>query len=201
MLRNVTLLFIIFSFLSGCAAKYSSVDFFKVGMTASVEKDDFLFKYTYSTMQDMGNKRYVKYEMRNNVKVVGIQIINKTDKEIMLSNENFQIYAEGNRIHPFSPSTAVKHLKQNVIQYLLYAPIWLYINNDNDPEPEIQFPIGIPIALMNMLLSGSANSSVLKDLTNHNLIGKTIGPNTTINGLIVLYNTKYAPLDFEIILD
>jgi hypothetical protein len=201
MLKNVILLFVFITVLGGCASNYSSVNFFQIDLPTQVEKNDFVFKYSYNAMQRMNNKRYLKYEMKHNIKIVALQITNNSEEAVTLTYNNFHVLVNGNTTSPLNPQTAQYHLKQGVVQYLLYSLLWLYVNNDNDPQPDISLPIGVPISIVNMLQAGSANKKVLKDLTEYNPIGQTIYPNNTINCLMVLYNSNYSPLDFEITVD
>ena len=96
-------------------------------------------------------------------------------------------------------------LKQGVPIYLLYmllTPITLNkTSNDRTtglPKTEPIFPLGLiigpGITVLNMVTAGSANKKFKNELTEKNLIGKTIKAGETVSGLIGIRSDTFVNL-------
>ncbi len=189
------------SVLFGCAASYRPIEPEKLVFSSQESDKGVNFGYRYEVLSFRGNKKSAKKERKKNVLVVALKIENNSGIGLKLG-ENFNIYSGDNHIYPMEPETVFKELRQTVPVYLLYSLVVLNKVECDDLTgrctSSLLFPIGIPIAVGNMLVAGSANKNFLNELTRYNLYNKEIAPGEVVYALIGIPDTGFQPLKVEV---
>jgi hypothetical protein len=167
--------------------------------------------WCYSTSMvysvNRGNKKYVKKENKNFVKVAAVKLTNNTANTIDISRD-VTFYSGPNQFSPLEPKLAHSRLKQSVPIYLLYAlltPMRIYETTyvNGFPQQKGIFPIGLivgpGVTLYNMITASTANAKLLKDLETYSVLNRQIAPGETLHGLIVIPNGNYNPLTVKVV--
>src|SRR5829696_657563 len=178
--------------LSGCAASYTPIKPEARKYTSAYNAPDssISYAYKYDVLSLMGNKRYSKRERKAGLSVLSVRIQNNTDSAI--AGSNLKVFVGNNQVIPVSNQVAANNLKQTVWPYLFYALLNLRlsqgvkIDNGRIEEEFIIIPIGIPIAVGNMIGAGSANVNLRKEFMQYDIMNKSIKPHETTYGIIVL---------------
>ncbi|MDO1449659.1 hypothetical protein Q0590_25505 [Rhodocytophaga aerolata] len=180
----IFLLLVTFSF--GCAGNYKAISPKKLEYHYTEENGGVSLSYRYDVLSLKGNRRYAKKEDKRDIKVVAVKVTNNTDTTLSFSQDlNWE---QGNReIIPLDPTVVGKKIKQTVPTYLFYLPLTLTLSTTT-------LPIGIPIAVGNMIVAGSSNKNFREELHQYNLSGKKIEPGQTVYGIISIDATQTAPI-------
>lgn len=187
-------------FLCGCAASYKPIQPERLVYSTTQNDENVKFAYRYEVLSFKGNKKSAKKEQKKSIRVVALKIENSGSKTLKLG-ENLSLYSGDNNIYPMNPETVFKSLRQTVPVYLLYALVTLSIVDCNSITGDCNgtiIPIGIPIAVGNMLVAGSANKNFLDELTGYNILNKEIAPGETAYALIGIPDTGFQPLRLEV---
>ena len=194
MLKPVKTLFLATSvclLLASCAGKYSLTRPPEINFT-NRGKEKIQLSYKYEVLKIAGNKKYVKKEEKNGIKLVALKISNQTQDSITFQKD-FTILADYHEVNILPTKTVYNELKQTVSLYLLYlllTPTTLSKTETSNAytTSENIFPIGLiikpDIAAGNMIAAGSANNKFKEELQQHELHNKTIPPGQTIYALI-----------------
>ncbi len=184
---------IIFLFM-GCAQRYFTVNPTKVDYTVANNHNNIILNYRYDILSEKGNTKISKKERKSNVKLVAVKITNNTDtiinigKNVAFFNGNYMIY-------PMDAISTMISIKQSVpshLWYLLLSPLTLSVNGSS-PLP-IGLILGPVISGSNMLISGSANNNLKKELIQYEILFRDIKPGETVFGLVGFRNLDYVPL-------
>lgn len=182
--------------LSSCASSYKPI----VPSTLNYDMRDeegVSFGYRYEVLNYRGNRKYAKREPKKMIRLVAVKFQNNTERTLKIG-ESFNLYAGGNAVYPMEVANVHKQLKQGVAIYILYSPI-LLTQSDCDNfsgvcETRILFPIGLPIAIGNMVGAGAANQNFLRELEQYNLLNREIRPGETTYALIGIAQSELHPL-------
>jgi hypothetical protein len=136
--------------------------------------------------------------MRNALKVVAVKNENTSSAPISVGQDcRFMM---GDRfLTPMEPETAAKLIKQPVPIYLLYLLLNFQVGGTQNPytnqvEGATFIPTGPFIADGNMIMAGTANSNMRKELIGNNIMAKVIDPGKTAYGILCLRETTSGPL-------
>ncbi|PIQ19977.1 MAG: hypothetical protein COW65_17630 [Cytophagales bacterium CG18_big_fil_WC_8_21_14_2_50_42_9] len=191
-------------FFSSCASIFHSIDPQKIPFSYTENNADVQFSYAYDVLALKGNKKYLKKEIKNGMRVVAVRITNNSPQALQL-NENLKLIVGINQATPIDPIIVSKDIKQGTWIYLLYTPLTLTFSSTTtnsygyiEPKNTSVFPIGPFIAAGNLLLAHSSNQNFRKELNKFNLLGKRIEPGQTVYGLITLHSLTAEPIKFEI---
>lgn len=189
--------------LTGCATSYKNINPDQLNPSTTYEAGDYVFAYQYDVLDDAGNGRYAKKARKAGLFVVGVSVTNHSDAPLTLTGQRLSILANGVPLQPVNPSVVADQVKQPTVPYLLWGLLTVFITkddniNDNEDPKVTVIPIGIPIALINMLIASGANSSAEKNFRGEALYGQTVQPGETISGLVYLRDVNYAPLEFQV---
>lgn len=183
--------------ISSCASSYRPINANNLNYASSESGSDVKISYRTGVLTASSNKKYAKRELKKGMNVVAIKITNNSDKSIDFSDQ-VKIYNGDQRVFPVAPSIIKSALKQPSAIYLLYSLIVLYTETCNGFDcNRSTYPVGIPISIGNIAVSGSANAKFLANLEDYNLLGKTIQPGETAYGLIGLTSIS-SGLKFEV---
>ena len=189
--------------LNSCASSYKMIEPSSLNYLSVKENDGVKFEYKYNLL----NKKYSKKEDKKSLKIAAVKITNNSGRDLHFGNDISITYENGNLINIVDNDYAFKTLKQSTATYLLYlllTPTSIYRTETTDgfTETETIFPIGLilgpGIAGGNMLIAGSANKKLKKELMEYDLSDKIIKNGETKVGLIGIQSTSYDALTFRI---
>jgi hypothetical protein len=197
-------LLIAMSILTGCASGYDKITPKNLNYLSKNTSNDVTLEYKYGLL----TKKYEKKEEKNDIKLVALKITNNSNVDYTFGNNLSLTYENGNTVFLLESDKTFKTIKQSPASYLWYlllTPIQLFKTTTNQygqPESESIFPIGLilgpGIAGANMLGASDANKNFKNDLTEYNIIGKTIKKGETVYGLIGLQSKSYEALKLKL---
>jgi hypothetical protein len=184
--------------LAGCASSYSPIN--PRDLIYDVRSSDSVgFGYRYDVLTFRGNNKYAKREPKKNIRLVAVKIENKSGI-VMKLGETFNLYAGQNLVQPIAPEIVHQQLKQGCAIYLLYSLIWFSQSScgPSGCETTLVFPIGVPITIGNMIVSGNANGQFKNELLINNLTQKQINPGETAYAIVGISDSGFQPLSIKL---
>ncbi len=180
----------------GCATTYSGLypKSLKYTQHSSTDSARVNLYYKFDVLMDRGNKRYSRKEDRAHIDIVAVKVVNNTDKPLKLG-ENMSFYIGERKIIPLTNGQVIPRFRQGVFGYILYSPIVL--TTSSGPGGSSVFPIGIPIAVGNMIAAGSANGNFKREFSANNLYSAVIPPGETVSGLVAFREIEYGRLELR----
>jgi hypothetical protein len=202
-----TLLLAVLLLLTSCASKYYKINPETENYISKSSENNITLEYKYNTL----GKKYSKKELQNGVKTVSVKITNNSEKDIVLGTDFRFTYENGDGVTLLDANYIFKTLKQSPASYLWYlllSPLQLYSGTKTTQngsyvitEPKSSFPIGLilgpGIALGNMIAAGDANNNFKNDLTEFDLINKTIRKGETVYGIIGIRSNQYDSIKIK----
>ncbi|MDX1461464.1 MAG: hypothetical protein R3359_00290 [Marinirhabdus sp.] len=198
----IALLMFILS-LQSCASGYTVSDV----STRSYVSNDSTAGVTLNYKYNILTKKYAKKERKKEIKVLAVKIENHSDTFYTVGrNLNVQ-NGSGFEYSLLDSEMAFSTLKQKPATYLFYlllTPLNLQtIENKNGfQEAKNIFPIGLilgpAITGGNMIVAGSANKKFKADLESNNVLGKTIKPGETLDGLLIINSATFESLRLKL---
>jgi hypothetical protein len=192
--------------MSSCASSYKTISPENMHYEVKSESNNVILYYRHGVLGERRNKKYVKKESRNFIKVVAVKLTNNTGTMIDV-NRDVKLFSGPNQFSPLEPTLAHSRLKQGVPIYLLYmlfTPMKLVQTSIVNGQPTetsstpIGFILGPGLTLYNIVKAGSANQKMLQNLQKYSLLNKQVGPGESIYGLVVIPNSSYHPLTIKV---
>lgn len=180
-LLKYLLLAVIVLISTSCAVSYTKPNLSSLYYQKSKSTDSVEVNIAFNYLN--GNKRYNKYAKKANLTFVALSIKNTTDKPITINKDNLYVMNFDNRINTIDSYSIESEMNQGSIIYMLWALLFLNVQNG---EKVSTYPIGLPIGAFNTFISYKADSSFKKDIMAKNIINKTIMPNETGYGIIIV---------------
>jgi hypothetical protein len=187
-----------FLMLSQCAGPYYSSDPSKFQYKTLHNTEQFEYYMIDDVLAKSKNKRFAKKEKKQGLRMMAVKIKNITDSSIILSETNLKIDQPQENYSVIPPAHFYDKTKKNTSLYLIWGlAFFTYgkteINTNAYGTPSADFttvivPIGIPIAIINMLISDKANKNYKKNLEQYNLLGKTLNPGEEVYGFVFIDN-------------
>lgn len=195
---NKALIFFGLMLLLSCATRYRAIKPEELSYSAKNENNCIRYSYKYDVLAIRGNKKHTRKESKYHIKVVAVEFTNISDSAINLKDDLI-IRVGNNQVIPMEPKVVKARIHQNVPIYLLYSFIFVYKTECNYGGCETQrYPIGIPIAIGNMLLAGTSNQKFLKELEKYNLDNISIKPGETKHGIVCFNAINNEPISFKL---
>lgn len=178
--------------LTGCASSYKSVSYDTLDSTGVQSTEGLDIAYRYEAQPGY----YGKKASKRGYDVVAVRVTNTLDAPVTLNTSTLRLQAGGTPVAPIRPDIVTDNIKQPVWSYLLWnlANLTIY---DGEGDFVAFIPVGLGISILNMVQSSSANGRVERAYTEQSLMGRTIAPGETVDGLLFLSTTGFAPLTFE----
>ena len=203
--RLPAFLIIVCLFLSSCASSFKSINPQNIPFSFTDSSDNLQFSYAYDVLSLKKNKKYVKKERKNGMRVVAVRLTNNTDQALRL-NQNLKLIVGNNQTVPVDPAIVAQNIKQGTWIYLLYLPLNITFgtttNTNNYGQVETTggttLPTGPVFSLANILIASSANKNFREELKKYSLLDKTIEPGQTVYGLITVHSLTSDPIKFQI---
>ncbi len=191
-------LVLIFLLLAGCASSYKSINPQNFTYNNPVVNSCLKYDYQYDVLTISKNNKLAKKEAKYNLRVISVELTNLTNHDIDFSKDITVIMGQS-AILPVVPELVKARIHQVVPMYLFYClGIITYTKYDENSSKTTVIPIGIPIALGNMIVANTANEKFLKELKSYNLSDKVIKSGETVYGILAFNATGNTPLFFQL---
>ncbi|MCO4293393.1 hypothetical protein NF867_11000 [Solitalea sp. MAHUQ-68] len=189
--------------LTSCASTYRSLTPETISYQGESNTKNVTLSYAYNVLQEKGNRKYARREVKTNNQVVAVKINNKSGKDLVF-NEDIKLLAYDAPAVQVSPQVVYNDVKQSIPIYLLYLLLTpTKLTTAKNGVQTSSFPLGLilgpAISGGNMLVANAANEKFKDELTRYNLSGKTIKNGETTYGLLTLKSLGYAPLRLQIL--
>ena len=195
----LTLLLIAASGASGCAYSYKSIQFDDVDYHQAQTDGPYEIDYRYKVLDGSSNTRWGKKELKKGVYVVGVRIQNHSDQALPLDEGTLRVRAGQEPLRIVDGASAATEMKQAVWPRALWSLLWVtFWQTDGENTTAIPIPVGVPVAIMEVSKSRSANRAVKEDFLEKELVSQTIPAGGSAEGLLFLRNASYRPLTFEV---
>jgi len=184
---------------TSCASSYKPIGPQGLDYRNVSKKDGIDFSFKYEVLSLRGNKKYAKKEEKRDVDVVAVKITNNTSNALHF-NRDLKIVSNGRELIPMEREVVSKKIRQGVAIYLLYGLLTLQVGDctpQNGCDTKI-YPIGIPIAIGNMVVAGSANGNFKNELQLYDLNNKIIEPGQTVHGILGFRNLEFGGMEIEL---
>ena len=189
---------LIFLVLTGCASGYKSVNPQNFTYNNPVVNNCLKYDYQYDVLTIRKNNKLAKKEAKYNLRVISVEFTNLTNHDIVFSKDVTAIMGQS-AVLPVAPEIVRARIHQVVPIYLLYCMgIITFTKYDENSSKTTVIPIGIPIALGNMIVANNANEKFLKELKSYNLSDKVIRSGETVYGILSFNATGNTPLYFQL---
>jgi len=187
---------------SGCAGTYHNASTSTLYFNQTEEVDGVEFSYKYDVLTERGSRRYARKERRKDIRIVAIQLTNKTDSSLKFS-QDIRLYHGDERVYLVDKQVLGKELSQTPLFYfvhLLMSP-WLIRERENGDLNT--YPVGLILgtgfSFVNVSTAAVANHRFKQDLHMEDPIGKEIEPGETLTGLVGIRDSLYSPLRIRLV--
>lgn len=190
---------------NSCASGYKTINPTSLNYISNNTSNGVTLEYKYDLLN---NKKYIKKEKKNGVRLIAIRIKNDTEKDLVFGKDIKLTYENWNEIYIMETETVYKELKQSPASYLWYlllSPIQFYTTKTDAygyTEQTSSFPVGLiagpGLAGGNMIAASSANAELKKELNDFSINGKIIKKGETVFGLIGIRAYNYNALRLKI---
>ena len=155
--------------------------------------------FKYEVLELRGNRKYAKREEKRGIDVVAVRITNNSEREIDFY-EDVKIRSNDSEIIPLDPEVVGQSIRQGVAIYLLYGLITIqtYECSFGGCETTAVYPIGVPIAIGNMVVAGSANTNFKNEVKAYSLVDKRILPGQTVYGILGFRELEFGNLSISL---
>ena len=191
--------------LSGCAATYRPINPPTLIYNSHDLQAGIGLSYKYDVLREKGNKKFAKKEDKKGVKLIAIKVTNYSDSVINIGKD-FAFFAGQNQIFPMDPMATKESIKQIVPGYLLYLLLTFtrlnFTKTENGMITEQEsYPIGLvlgpAITIGNMAVAGTANTNLLRELYEYNILNRDIQKGETVFGIIGVRDMGYSPISIK----
>ena len=189
---------LIFLLLAGCASSYKSINPQNFAYNNPVVNNCLKYDYQYDVLTLSKNNKLAKKEAKYNLRVISVELTNLTNHDIVFSKDVTVIMGQS-AILPVVPEIVKARIHQVVPMYLFYClGIITFTKYEENSSKTTVIPVGIPIALGNMIVANTANEKFLKELKLYNLSDKVIRSGETVYGILSFNATGNTPLFFQL---
>lgn len=198
-LINISLTLTFILLFSSCAQAYFAINPTKIAYNASNNFDAIDINYRYDVLHEKGNNKIAKKEKKHDIKLVAVKITNNSDKVINIGG-NAAFFSGNSMIYPIDAISTKRYLKQSEASHLLYLLLTPLTFSFNGSEP---LPIGLILGPLitggNMVVSGTANKNLYKELVEYDILNHDIEVGETIYGIVAFKSIGYTPLTVKFI--
>lgn len=189
-LFKLTLFFVVIS-ITGCASYYRTINPLKINYATSVSQEKLNLSYRYDVLRDAGNKKFVKSEFKNNIRIVAIKLINNSDSTINTS-KNILFLNGTSEVKLMDPVEIKTRIQQTWPAYGLFLLGFI----STSPLDWLVFG-GIGIG--NMYVAYDANKKLLNELMQYDITNKEIKPGESVIGIIGFEALHSDPLSVKLL--
>lgn len=202
--KNTIFIGVLGLFMMSCASYYKPIRPDTLNYSnKQISNEKLEVSYMYDVYSISDNRKYSRKEKNNNYRTIAVRIRNLTDTTRIITTDNFRIFANERELTVANKTAYFSTVYQMPEVYLLHG-LWgpwrvdsWSDSNGKSGSKTTYIPIGITIGVINVIVASAANSNHKKNLNNNEIFGRTIKPNGTITGIIILNYSQYDPLDFK----
>lgn len=202
---NFFLLLSVILFLTSCASGYREINPEGITYHSASRQPDVSMEYKY----DLLRKKYSKKEQKEDVRLIAVRITNNTERDLVFGRDIKVAYDNGNQLDLLGREKVFSKLKQHPASYLFYlllSPISAFSSTTDaygNETSSSSFPVGVIIgpglAGGNLFAAVSANKKFKNELSDYDIVGKTIPKGKTVYGLLGLKADNYEALRISLI--
>lgn len=188
-----------------CAASYKSI----YPESIAYIKDNSSAKgvevgYHHNILPEKGNKKNHRKELKSGVQLIALKITNNTDTVLEL-NKNFLLHSAESPLNVVPIDRTFFLLKQQPTWYLFYCLLTFSTYSStttsgfsNTSDVNI-YPIGVPIALYNIIVASSANKKFKEEMIKYSPNNRAIKKGETAYFIIGINSTTFQPISLKMI--
>jgi hypothetical protein len=195
---------------SSCARPYRKINMSAVPFNEFRSDQNISYSIRQGVLYNMRNFFFARREMKKNLSLVALKIVNNSDTAININDLKFTCGALL-PIQQMEVKDYFNAVKQKPALYWLYslgAVVYPKPAVYRDPVTDIQYPkpnnskkfikngkqfipipIGLPIAAANYAIAYRSNKKMLLDFQLLNLTNRIVQPHDTIQGILMFKNT------------
>jgi hypothetical protein len=158
--------------------------------------------YLYDIQNISRNKPYARKERKKYIKLVALKIDNNSDKELILTRDNFAIKTSSGRdIEIISNEQYNKAIRQYSGTYALFYGLsgfgyeWGEVNGEEYSTLSYNF-LPLIIGVGNAFFAEASNNNQKQNMNNLQIYGKSLKPHSSMHGLIAIKDMGYPELNF-----
>jgi hypothetical protein len=191
--------FLLIFVFSSCAGTYHNINPKGLTYGFASEVKGISYSYRHNVLSETGNKKYAKKEAKKPVKLIALEITNTTDRTINVGRE-VKIYMGDRQVLPVASSVMYDQLRQPAGLFMLWGLLWvIYSQCDSNGDcSSTPIPVGLLIGIGNTATASSANKKFKLELTEADLLTKSIAPGETVQGLIGISSESSGPISLRI---
>ena len=185
--------------LFSCASGYQEVEPTTQNFSSSTENNGVLLHYKYNVLS---KKKYKKKAVKKGVNIAAVKLTNNSGKDLIFGKNIKLVNSNGMSLTLLSQEDTYDLIKQKPgfsLFYLLLSGITLTTEDGGSTN---SYPVGLVagtgLALGNFFGAKSANNKFDAELTDFDIIGKTIKNGETAYGLIGLKSRNPEQINMEI---
>ncbi|MBN1181584.1 MAG: hypothetical protein JXB49_04795 [Bacteroidales bacterium] len=190
---------------TGCASGYRKVESFNVGFEPINAVENQALTIQCSNIDIVGsiNPSLERRLAKNSLVFIPVKVDNKSDKPFIISFQNIEMINDFMPVQMIEQDHYRRSLKQKFWPNLLYVPAAVlasytkresqqgaYIGTSYSFELNILSALITSWALLNSTRTIWVNHKTLKNITQNDLLNKTIAPDTTVHGFICVKAEK-----------
>ena len=188
-MRTSTLfIFIAIILISGCARPYRKINMSAIPFKEYRQENTIDYSVRQGVMYNMKNYFFARREQKNDMSLIALKIVNKSDLPVNINDLQFTCGA-------VLPVTTIKvtdyfdAIKQKAGLYWLYsAGVVVYPRPPKGSKKFIPLPFGLPVAAANFAIAYKSNKKMLQDFQLLDLTNKVIQPHDSIQGILTFKN-------------
>ena len=195
-----TIALIIAVLLGGCAASYKPIDPLTLNYNSHDLQDGMGLSYKYDVLRERGNRKFSRKEDSKGIKLIAVKVTNNSDTTINVGRD-VVFYSGQNQIIPMEPlaiKNTIKQIVQGYLPYFIFTFLNLYVYKGNTVETHrVGLVLGPSLTIGNMVVAGTANTDMLNELNEYNILNKNIGKGETAYGIIGVKDVGYSPISLR----
>ncbi len=197
-MKNLFLLSVVTLLISSCASFYKPIDPHNFNYNTKDNGEVIDYDYKTDVLTLTGNQKYAKKEDKYGIDIVAVKIQNNTTEPINVKDD-IDFIAGDRTIVPMESYLVEDNIKQrNIALYALYGLLTLNVERNGQ---QTIYPFGIGIAIGNIAVAASANSSFKKNFSEQNILNKTIQPGEVVYGLVAFRDLQSYKLEMKLLRD
>ncbi len=188
MRTNTLFIFIAIILISGCARPYRKINMSAIPFKEYRQENTIDYSVRQGVMYNMKNYFFARREQKNDMSLIALKIVNKSDLPVNINDLQFTCGA-------VLPVTTIKvtdyfdAIKQKPGLYWLYsAGVVVYPRPPRGSKKFIPLPFGLPVAAANFAIAYKSNKKMLQDFQLLDLTNKVIQPHDSIQGILTFKN-------------
>ena len=185
-----------------CAVSYKPISVERPTMVSSVVQDDVEFRVGLIT--GASNPDIARKMVREDIKFLELEVVNNSNEAVEINYHGLKLVNGHTVITPLYPKEFIDDVDFAVGGYWLYGLIWMGSTSCDNVNGCSSFwlPVGLPIAILNVMKASSSNKKFLDDLSMNMFSQYVVEPGHVRRGMAYFrvrgYNRFSFQIDYEI---